>query len=59
MVIKTRSFIELMIAGILMLIGIITTTMVGVLALQQGIQTAQFNKERKKKNKKKNIGFSF
>lgn len=47
-VINTRSFIELIIAGILMLIGIIAATMVGVLALQQGIQTPEFTNELSK-----------
>lgn len=47
-VINTRSFIELIIAGILMLIGIIAATMVEVLALQQGIQTPKFINELSK-----------
>lgn len=47
-VINTRSFIELIIAGILMLIGIIAATMLGVLALQQGIQTDEFTNELSK-----------
>lgn len=47
-VINTRSFIESIIAGILMLIGIIAATMLGVLALQQGIQTDEFTNELSK-----------
>lgn len=59
MVIKARSFIGLITAVILMLIGILTASMVGVLALQQGIQTAQFANElaenfKDRKNSRKN-----
>lgn len=59
MAINARSFIGLIIAGILMLNGIIAATMVGVLTLQQGIQTAQFTNElaknvsRREKNPRK------